>query len=86
VILFSVGGIDAIGTSPVKRWLCANSRKEAIMSDGRHGKDGDNGPVFSAEQARQGEIILRTRTRRVVFIAGLVGVVILALVVRLAIG
>jgi hypothetical protein len=53
VILFSAGGIDAIGTSPVKRWLCANSRKEAIMSDGRH---------------------------------GLVGVVILAIVVRLAIG
>lgn len=56
------------------------------MSDGRHGKDGDNGPVFSAEQAGQGDIILRTRTRRVVFIAGLVDVVILALVVRLAIG
>ncbi|RWB05428.1 MAG: hypothetical protein EOQ39_22645 [Mesorhizobium sp.] len=56
------------------------------MSDGRHGKDGDNGPVFSAEQARQGEIILRTRTRLVIFIAGLVGVVILAIVVRLAIG
>ncbi|MBZ9720070.1 hypothetical protein EOA22_06975 [Mesorhizobium sp. M7A.F.Ca.US.014.04.1.1] len=56
------------------------------MSDGRHDKDGDNGPVFSAEQARQGEIILRTRTRRVMFIAGLVGIVILAIVVRLAIG
>ncbi|WP_206534785.1 hypothetical protein, partial [Mesorhizobium sp. M7A.F.Ca.CA.001.13.1.1] len=73
-------------TSPVGRWLCAKGRKEAIMSDGRHDKDGDNGPVFSAEQARQGEIILRTRTRRVIFIAGLVGIVILAIVVRLAIG
>ncbi|AMX92992.1 hypothetical protein A4R28_07745 [Mesorhizobium ciceri] len=66
--------------------VCAKGRKEAIMSDGRHDKDGDNGPVFSAEQARQGEIILRTRTRRVMFIAGLVGIVILAIVVRLAIG
>lgn len=40
-----------------------------------------NGPVFSAEQARQGEIILRTRARRIIFIAGLVGLVLLALLV-----
>ncbi|MER9961335.1 peptide ABC transporter permease [Mesorhizobium sp. M0045] len=39
-----------------------------------------NGPVFSAEQARQGEI-LRTRARRIIFIAGLVGLVFLALLV-----
>lgn len=37
-----------------------------------------NGPVFSAEQARQGEIILRTRARRIIFIGGLVGLVLLA--------
>ncbi|MER9441441.1 peptide ABC transporter permease [Mesorhizobium sp. M0340] len=36
-----------------------------------------NDPVFSAEQARQGEIILRTRARRITFIAGPVGLVFL---------
>ncbi|MBZ9682435.1 hypothetical protein LB516_13325 [Mesorhizobium sp. CO1-1-7] len=61
------------------------------MSDDRHGKDdkdgrGENGPVFSARQASQGEIILRTRTRRIIFVAGLVGILILAAVVRFAIG
>ncbi|MER9897300.1 peptide ABC transporter permease [Mesorhizobium sp. M0130] len=44
------------------------------MSDDRD----KHGPVFSAEQARQGEIILRTRARRIIFIAGLVGLVLLA--------
>ncbi|CDX15455.1 ABC-type dipeptide/oligopeptide/nickel transport system, permease component [Mesorhizobium sp. ORS 3324] len=49
-------------------------------------KDRDReGPVFSGEDARQGEIILRTRTRRIIFIAGLVGIVVLALVLTLAI-
>jgi hypothetical protein len=56
------------------------------MSDDRHDKNSDDRPVFSAEQARQGEIILRTRTRRNIFIAGLVGIVVLAIVVRFAIG
>ncbi len=37
-------------------------------------------PEYPADRVRQGEIILRTRTRRVVFVAGLVGVVLLALV------
>ncbi|MBB3590925.1 hypothetical protein FHX08_001269 [Rhizobium sp. BK529] len=36
--------------------------------------------VFSAQDARGGEIILRTRTRRVIFIAGLAGCVLLGLV------
>ncbi|TIS56580.1 MAG: peptide ABC transporter permease [Mesorhizobium sp.] len=52
------------------------------MSDDRDSA----GPVFSAEQARQGEIILRTRTRRIIFIAGLVGIVLLAILVRFAVG
>ena len=46
-------------------------------------RDGE-GPVFSGRNARQGEIILRTRTQRIIFIAGLVGIVVLALVVSLA--
>ncbi|MGX7873463.1 hypothetical protein ACVDG5_012440 [Mesorhizobium sp. ORM6] len=60
------------------------------MSDDRHdrgdSRHSDDGPVFSAEQARQGEIILRTRTRQIIFIAGLVGIVLLVLLVSLAIG
>ncbi|MBZ9853552.1 peptide ABC transporter permease [Mesorhizobium sp. CA13] len=42
------------------------------------------GPVFSAEDARQGEIILRTRTRRIIFIAGLVGIVLVMVLLRFA--
>ncbi|MER9301849.1 hypothetical protein [Mesorhizobium sp. M0496] len=55
-------------------------------SDRHSDQNGDEGPVFSAEQARQGEIILRTRTRRIIFVAGLVGIVILIAVVRFAVG
>ena len=40
---------------------------------------------ISAEDARGGEIILRTRTRRLIFIAGLVGLVIVGLIVRFAV-
>lgn len=40
--------------------------------------------TFSAEDARQGEIILRTRTRRIIFIAGLVGLVVLTVLLQLA--
>ncbi|WP_434721589.1 peptide ABC transporter permease [Mesorhizobium sp. RIZ17] len=50
------------------------------MSKDRNGK----GPVFSGQDARQGEIILRTRVQRIIFIAGLVGIVVLALMVSLA--
>ncbi len=35
--------------------------------------------TYPAEKARQGEIILRTRARRIIFIAGLVGIFIVAL-------
>ena len=38
---------------------------------------------YPAEKARQGEIILRKRWQRIVFIAGLVGFVVLALVWKL---
>jgi hypothetical protein len=39
----------------------------------------DGAPHYSAERARGGEIVLRTRVERLIFIAGLVGAVILAL-------
>ncbi|TPK69433.1 peptide ABC transporter permease [Mesorhizobium sp. B2-4-19] len=46
---------------------------------------GRQGPVFSGQDARQGEIILRTRAQRIIFIAGLVGIVVLALVLVFAV-
>lgn len=39
---------------------------------------------YPADKARQGEIILRKRWQRVVFIAGLVGCIVLLLIVRIA--
>lgn len=43
----------------------------------------DGPKTYPAEKARQGEIILNTRSRRTIFILGLVGFVVLALVLRL---
>ena len=37
---------------------------------------------YSAEKARQGEIVLRTRAQRVIFLAGLVGAVALAFLMQ----
>jgi hypothetical protein len=42
-----------------------------------------NPPPYPAEKARGGTIILRTRAQRVVFIAGLVGIVLVVLLTRL---
>lgn len=44
----------------------------------------DQAPVHKARDARGGEIILRTRRRRILFLAGLAGIVLLVLIVRLA--
>lgn len=38
----------------------------------------------SAQDARGGEIILRTRRRRLIFIAGLVGIVVFVVIMRIA--
>jgi hypothetical protein len=47
-------------------------------------REGPQQPApYPAEKARGGEIILRTRTRRVIFVAGLVGAVILGLLLVL---
>lgn len=40
--------------------------------------------AYPAEKARQGEIILRTPARKAIFIAGLVGFVLLVVVLRFA--
>lgn len=37
-------------------------------------------PTYPAEKARQGEIILRTRMQRIIFIAGLAGMLIVGLI------
>ena len=39
---------------------------------------------ISAADARGGEIILKTRRRRLIFVAGLIGLGVLAILVRLA--
>jgi len=36
-------------------------------------------PIYSADEVRQGEIVLRTRRRRIVFVAGLAGMAVLVL-------
>lgn len=41
-------------------------------------------PPYPAEKARQGEIILRTRAQRVIFIAGLAGMLIVGLIATFA--
>ena len=41
--------------------------------------------TYSAEEVHQGEIILRTRTRRLIFIAGLTSLVVLAPVMQFAV-
>lgn len=46
----------------------------------------DGSRTYPGEKARQGEIILRKRWMRVVFIAGLVGCALLALGIRIAAG
>ncbi|MEH2499717.1 hypothetical protein V1294_006196 [Bradyrhizobium sp. AZCC 1678] len=46
----------------------------------------DGSRTYPGEKARQGEIILRKPWMRVVFIAGLVGCVLLALGIRIAAG
>lgn len=52
-------------------------------SPDKAGPDKPN-PAYSGRDARQGEIILRTRARRIIFIAGLVALVGLALIARCA--
>jgi hypothetical protein len=43
-----------------------------------------DGPVYSAQDVRQGEIILKRRWQRVVFILGLAGALVFAAVLQFA--
>lgn len=42
------------------------------------------GPVYRGDSVRQGDVVLRTRTRRAIFISGLAGIVLLLIVVAFA--
>jgi hypothetical protein len=50
-----------------------------VPATGRQQDGARQGPAYSAEDLRRGEIILRTRRRRRIFFGGLVACVILAL-------
>ncbi|HEY4546993.1 MAG TPA: hypothetical protein VIG90_11300 [Pedomonas sp.] len=45
--------------------------------------DRNQAPEYDAEAVRGGRIILRTRAQRIIFIAGLVGIVVLAFLIRI---
>jgi len=49
-------------------------------------RQSDGQRAYPAEKARQGEIVLRKPWMRVVFMAGLVGCVLLVLVIRIIAG
>src|SRR5690554_4584293 len=52
----------------------ARASARPLERDGWMSELGQKEREFGAEETRQGEIILRTRRRRVIFIAGLVGI------------
>lgn len=56
-----------------------------MTATSRDRHDAHERPTYSAEDVRQGEIILRTKPRRAVFVAGLVGCVLLALILGIAV-
>jgi hypothetical protein len=54
----------------------------SVARPDRAGDDGGPAPHYRAEDVRGGEIILRSRSRRLIFIAGLVAFCLIALIVR----
>lgn len=58
------------------------------MAEHRHEERASGSPRqpirISGQDARGGEIILRTRRRRVIFVSGLIGLILLVLLVRFA--
>jgi len=63
------------------RTKLALSLRAHDMPDDRH--PGEQPVHLSADEARGGEIILRTRARRLIFLAGIAGIVILGVLIRL---
>lgn len=77
------GGASANAGAPPGEFFIAmffSKIQEQAMNDDPKPKQ----RVFSAEKTRQGEIILRTRTRRIIFIAGLIGFVVLVALLQFA--
>ncbi|HLW27974.1 MAG TPA: hypothetical protein VKY54_09590 [Kiloniellales bacterium] len=59
------------------------------QEDERRARAADRGPgreTYDATDARQGEIILRTRRRRMIFFGGLIALVLLGLLLRVCAG
>ena len=56
----------------------------AVKDEDRHSADGVKPIVITGEQARQGEIVLRSKWRRLIFLAGLCGVLDIIVILRLA--
>jgi hypothetical protein len=56
----------------------------AVKDEDRHSADGEKPIVITGEQARQGEIVLRSKWRRLIFLAGLCGVLVIIVILRLA--
>lgn len=61
---------------------CRHSAPASVSTMTDNQKQLDEPVHLSAEDAPGGEIILRTRTRRLIFLAGLVGFVIFAVLIR----
>lgn len=57
-----------------------------VMAEGPDNRSSRNEPAphLSAEEARGGDIVMRSKWQRYVFIAGLVGFVLLAIFVKFA--
>jgi hypothetical protein len=67
---------EAAGTPPTP--------EQVEMAWEAENKQSRSGPVYSDDEVRQGEIILKQRWQRIVFIGGLAGAVLLAAVLAFA--
>jgi len=61
------------------------SRRPVMTATPDARRDDHEPPTYAAEDVRQGEIILRTKPRRAVFVAGLIGCVLLALILGIVV-
>jgi hypothetical protein len=80
------GGVPSGTPSWSMRWACCQDGAQMPEKHNPAGQHSDGPRTYPGEKARQGEIILRKPWMRVVFVAGLVGCVLLALGIRIAAG
>ena len=57
--------------------------RPAVKDEDRHSGDGEKPIIIIGEQARQGEIVLRSKWRRLIFLAGLCGILVIVVILRL---